>query len=206
MEERNRVTVKIGGQEYTIAGTAARDHIITVADYVDSKIQELTDALPNRPKTDIAVLAAVNAADEYFTLVRDTDSLRDKNAQLERDVAHYVQLWEEAKHSFIQFKEESQAVVGQKEALQREVLEKEQTINELRRRIMTMEEEMDALQRKSSNLMQRMEAQEEAKSSSAGELKAMEEKCREMENNYFDLQMENIRLKGEVERYKKIVD
>ena len=206
MEERNRVTVKIGGQEYTIAGTAARDHIITVADYVDGKIQELAEALPNRPKTDIAVLAAVNAADEYFTLVRDTDSLRERNVQLEKDVAHYVQLWEEAKQSFIQFREESQAVVGQKEALQREVLEKEQTINELRRRIMTMEEEMDALQRKSSNLMQRMEAQEEAKSSSAGELKAMEEKCREMENNYFDLQMENIRLKGEVERYKKIVD
>ncbi|MBE6036894.1 MAG: cell division protein ZapA [Clostridiales bacterium] len=206
MEERNRVTVKIGGQEYTIAGTAARDHIITVADYVDSKMQELSAALVNRSKTDIAVLSAVNAADEYFTLLRDTDSLRDRNAQLEKDTAHYIQLWEEAKKSFIQYKEESQAVVSLKDELQREVMEKEQTINELRRRIMTMEEEMDAMQRKHTNLMQRMEAQEEAKSSSAGELKALEEKCREMENNYFDLQMENIRLKGEVERYKKIVE
>ena len=66
MSERNTVAVRIYGQEYNISGEASRDHIMRVADYVDSKMQEIGEAVVNASNTGVAVLAAVNIADEYF--------------------------------------------------------------------------------------------------------------------------------------------
>ncbi|MBR5741755.1 MAG: cell division protein ZapA [Firmicutes bacterium] len=206
MEDRNRVTVRILGTEYTIAGDASREHMMSVADYVDNKMHDLMAAAPNRGKGDIAVLTAINAADDYFNLLRDTDEMRTQNTQLRKDVEHFSQLWEDAKRNFIQYKEDNQATSSERMTLQRELVEKNTTIADLRGRVASLQEQLQAAQAKNQNLVQRLQDQEESKTSSAGEMKAMEEKCRELENNYFDLQMENIRLKGEVERYKKIVD
>ena len=206
MEDRNRVTVRILGTEYTIAGDASREHMMSVADYVDNKMHDLMAAAPNRGKGDIAVLTAINAADDYFNLLRDTDEMRTQNTQLRKDVEHFSQLWEDAKRNFIQYKEDNQATSSERMTLQRELVEKNTTIADLRGRVASLQEQLQAAQAKNQNLVQRLQDQEERKTSSAGEMKAMEEKCRELENNYFDLQMENIRLKGEVERYKKIVD
>ncbi|MBR3035139.1 MAG: cell division protein ZapA, partial [Firmicutes bacterium] len=58
MSERNTVAVKIYGQEYNISGETSREHIMRVADYVDSKMQEIGDAV-NTSNTGVAVLAAV---------------------------------------------------------------------------------------------------------------------------------------------------
>jgi cell division protein ZapA len=206
MEEKNRVTVRILGTEYTIAGDASREQIVSVADFVDGKMHDLMAAAPNRGKGDIAVLAAVNTADDYFNLLRDTEDMRAQNAQLRKDVEHFSQLWEDAKRNFIQYKEENQATSSERMTLQRELVEKNTTIADLRGRIATLQEQLQSAQAKNQSLVQRLQDQEDRKTTSMGELKAMEEKCREMENNYFDLQMENIRLKGEVERYKKIVE
>lgn len=46
MGEKNKVNVKIYGQEYTIAGDKPREHIIKVADYVDNKMNQIAKALP----------------------------------------------------------------------------------------------------------------------------------------------------------------
>jgi hypothetical protein len=43
-------------------------------------------------------------------------------------------------------------------------------------------------------------------STSTDYIKELEVKNKELENNYFDLQMENIQLKGEMERYKRLVE
>ncbi len=206
MEEKNRVTVRILGTEYTIAGDASREQIVSVADYVDGKMHDLMAAAPNRGKGDIAVLAAINTADDYFNLLRDTETMRSQNAQLRKDVDHFSQLWEDAKRNFIQYKEDNQATSSERMTLQRELVEKNTIIADLRGRIASLTDQLQTAQTKNQNLVQRLQDQEERKTTSAGEMKAMEEKCREMENNYFDLQMENIRLKGEVERYKKIVE
>ncbi len=71
----NRVTARIHEDEYVIKGNAERKHIEKVAAYVDLKMTQLT--LSNRylnPKK-IAVLAAVNIADELFRLQEDYEAL-----------------------------------------------------------------------------------------------------------------------------------
>lgn len=67
MGEKNKVNVKIYGQEYTIAGDKPREHIIKVADYVDNKMNQIAKALPTGSASSLAVLTAINSADEYFS-------------------------------------------------------------------------------------------------------------------------------------------
>ena len=97
MEERNRVNVKIYGQEFTISGDLPRDHIMKVADYVDGKMHELAVTMPSCSMSSLAVLTAVNSADEYYKAIRVINELKLKNQQLEKDAQHYVQLWEDRK-------------------------------------------------------------------------------------------------------------
>lgn len=206
MEERNRVNVKIYGQEFTISGDLPRDHIMKVADYVDGKMHELAEAIPSCSMSSLAVLTAVNAADEYFRSVRIVNELKIKNQQLEKDAQHYVQLWDEAKKNFLQYKEDAQSSMEHKEELQRLFNDRTVEYNELLSKCQELEERNEGLQRKNENLIRRMEAQENEKETSTSVVKEMEAKCRDMESSFFDLQMENIQLKGELDRYKKIVE
>ena len=70
-----RVSARIHGDEYIIRGNAEAQHIEKVAQYVDLKMNQLT--LSNRylPPKKIAVLAAVNVADELFRLQEDYEAL-----------------------------------------------------------------------------------------------------------------------------------
>lgn len=206
MEERNRVRVKIYGQEFTISGDTPRDYIIKIADYVDGKMHELANILPSCSVSSLAVLTAVNAADEYFKTLRLLNESKMKNQQIEKDAQHYVQLWDEAKKNFLQYKEDAQSAAEQKEELQRLYNAKTVEYNELMTKYRELEEHLEILRLKNENLNKRIETQEEEKESSSSVVKDLEAKYRDIENSFFDLQMENIRLKGELDRYKKIAE
>ncbi len=75
MPEKNTLTVKINGQEYTIASKESREYMLSVADLVDRKMKELTKQNPELSTAMAAVLAALNMADEYTRLKRSEDEL-----------------------------------------------------------------------------------------------------------------------------------
>lgn len=206
MEEQSRVTVKVYGQEFTISGDQPRAHIMKIADHVDRRMHELAGEIPSCSTGMLAMLTAVNTADEYYQVQNSIEELKVKNAQLEKDAQHYVQLWDEAKKNFLQHKEDAQQAIEQKDALQRQLGEKIEELRELRAQYLSSEEQRDVLQRKIDNLMERVEAQEEEKESGLALVKEMESRCKDMENSFFDLQMENIQLKAELDRYKNIVE
>lgn len=182
--ENNKVKVKIFGQEYVISGEEAREHILRVADYVDSKMNETSKSVKTSQLSLIAVLSAVNIADGYFSILDTIEELKKTNAQLEKDVGHYIQLWEDAKKSFLQYKEDAQAVSRKKETLKNTLDEKEQEIEDLKAKI--------------------EETEERVRKESEAETEKLNEKLKETESGYFDLQMENVQIKSELERYKKI--
>ena len=72
---KNRVTVTIAGQEYTLVGTEEPSYTEKVAAHVDAKVQEVLDG-SRVSLVDGAVLAAVNIADEYFKEVETAENLR----------------------------------------------------------------------------------------------------------------------------------
>jgi cell division protein ZapA len=66
MEESNVTTVEIFGREYKIKGFADEKYILKVAKYVDARMKELAkgSSFPSHDK--LAILAALNIADELF--------------------------------------------------------------------------------------------------------------------------------------------
>ena len=185
MENNNKVKVRIYGQEYVIAGEESREHIMRVADFVDLKMRTTEKSLKSFKISDIAILSAVNIASEYFGADDKLSDLKKTNEQLENDVTHYVQMWEEAKKSFLQYKEDAQVVSRKKETLKNALTEKEQELADAKSKL--------------------EEASMKAKKEIEAEMEKLQDKVKETENNYFDLQMENVQLKSELERLKKMM-
>lgn len=181
--ESNKVSVKIYGQEYVISGQKSREHIIKVAAYVDNKMHEIANAAPSCSVTDLAVLSAVNVADETFDCRDEVEELKKLNAQLEKDAQHYVQLWDEAKKTSLQYKDEKQDVASQIDGLKAKLEDKKAEMERMRQ---AEEDTIAKLKEECQNVLAEAEAQ-----------------CKELENSFFDLQMENLQLKKELETYKR---
>lgn len=182
--ENNKVKVKIYGQEYVIAGEKTKEEIMQVASHVDMKMQEVTQAAKAAGvvPSNIAVLSAINITSEYFQMLEEMEELKRMNMQLEKDAQHYVQLWDESKKNYMDYKEETQAIVLQKDELMNQLKQKDEDIQKL---------------------MQAAEsAKAQAQTSMDEVVKEIEGKCKELENSFFDLQMENLQLKKELEKYK----
>lgn len=73
--EKNRVTVNIYGKTYTVRGNAPAEWIAKVANYVDQKMRDIAGRHVYLDTTKIAVLAALNLADEYFRLKKEYEEL-----------------------------------------------------------------------------------------------------------------------------------
>lgn len=202
MSERNTVAVKIYGQEYNISGETSREHIMRVADYVDSKMQEIGDAL-SASNTGIAVLAAVNIADEYFGRDREIEELQEKNNQLVNDTQRYALLWEEAKQSLAQYKEEMAGSRAQQEENLRTLTDKNDRIAELTRQLQEVSGHNEVLRARCEELTRRAESAEAAPEEAQRTIRELEAKNRDVESSFFDIQMENIHLKNELENLRK---
>ena len=77
--QRIRTTVRIAGKEYTIASTDTEEYVNRVASWVDRRMNELA-AATRLPATQLAVLTAVNAADD---MMKSRDEIRRPEAELE---------------------------------------------------------------------------------------------------------------------------
>ncbi len=179
----NKVSVKIYGQEYVISGETSRESIISVADYVDTKMHEISRAAVGASVASIAVLAAVNIADELLTLQKENEKLLQEKDSAEKDAQHYVELWDKAKEDAMQYRTDISNMSSQQDELRRSLNEKENELSEL----------------KDSSKGDSLPAD------AAAELEELRNKCKELEDSFFDLEMENIKLKSEVERQKRTV-
>lgn len=74
-EESNRIRVDIYGTEYQLRGNASTGHIRLVAGLVDDKMREIASHNPRLDLNRLAVLAAVNIADEYMRLREEYEEL-----------------------------------------------------------------------------------------------------------------------------------
>jgi len=68
------VTVEIGGQRYPIRSGLDPAYVIELAAYVDQKMRAATDAAPATDLLSLAILVALNLADECFR-ARQTQSV-----------------------------------------------------------------------------------------------------------------------------------
>ena len=74
-ERKNRVNARIYNEEYTMCSPASSEYMLRVAHYVDDKMKQIADANGRLSTGKIAVLTAVNLADELFRLRKEMREL-----------------------------------------------------------------------------------------------------------------------------------
>lgn len=80
MSEGGRVvSVQIHGQRYPIRSALDQEYVARLAAYVDERIRIAADASPSGDSLRLAVLAALNIADELF---RCRDASRQRSGEL----------------------------------------------------------------------------------------------------------------------------
>ena len=153
--EKNRADVIICGSNYVLSSDKSEERIKEIAKMVDEELRATSKALNVNPNYKAAVLTALNITEK---LMDNTDmllKLQTENYQLDNDVKHYIQLWEQTKKQVTDLKEKMSTAVD----------------------------------RQSQN---------------NDDQKKLQEKLVEMENAYFDLQMENVNLKNELKSIKRM--
>lgn len=105
-----KVSVKIGGQNYTIAGERKDTEIREIAAHVDEEMREIAKVFPGNNLSKVAVLAAVNLSEECLVLRKEKESLAAERDKALSDVTYYKGLWEKAKKTRDEGKEDVQAL------------------------------------------------------------------------------------------------
>ena len=78
MTEKNTEKVEIFGQEYKIKGVGDPHYIHMIAGYVDQKMREIAHSSGIMSQSRIAILAALNIADELHQEREDSDSIQEE--------------------------------------------------------------------------------------------------------------------------------
>ncbi len=78
-DEGRVVPVEIAGQRYPIRSSLDPEYVARLATYVDEKMRAAADTSPSGDSMRLAVIAALNVADELF---RCRDANRARNGEL----------------------------------------------------------------------------------------------------------------------------
>jgi len=160
----NKVNVNIYGKEYTVVGEQNAERIARIAAHVDGKMNEIAEAAgANIPVSSVAVLSAMEITEECFTQMDRIEELNRQVEQGEADSQHYMQLWEEAKNSSLEYKQDSQQEIAElkeiNESLRARVAEAEKEAEDARR---TKESELAEVQRTMESELAEVQRSKEA--------------------------------------------
>ena len=71
---RNLVRVEILGREYTVKSDEGEGRVKNIAEYVNRKIKEVSAGSQTVSTLNLAILAAMNIANEYFEAIEDKNT------------------------------------------------------------------------------------------------------------------------------------
>ena len=153
--EKNRADVMICGANYVLSSEKSEERIKEIAKMVDEELRSVSKALNVNPNYKAAVLTALNIAEKLMDNTDMTLKLQTENYQLDNDVKHYIQLWEQSKKQV-------------------------------------------------TDLKDKMSSEVDRQTQNSEDQRKLQEKLVEMENAYFDLQMENVNLRNELKSIKRL--
>lgn len=99
MSKINKVIVRIGGREYAVRGSESEEYIHKVAIYVDKKMGDLASKQPPLSTSMLAILTAINLADEVIKqrdeikrLQKEIEQLKNLSKPIEREKVNIYDL------------------------------------------------------------------------------------------------------------------
>lgn len=66
--EKNRIDIQINGKNYVLAGYESEEHMYKVGKVVDRMVCDISSKFPTMSTTDVAMLVALNLADQLVTM------------------------------------------------------------------------------------------------------------------------------------------
>lgn len=125
MTSKNKVVIRIAGNDYTLVGVESDEYMQKIGLYIDKKMNEIMFR-NNRLSTSLAaVLTALNVADDYFKCRENEDLMSKEKETLRAEL-------ERVRSENIQLKEENNALASQNTSLQLELAKKEAELGEVR--------------------------------------------------------------------------
>lgn len=83
---KSLIRVEILGQEYTVKSDEGEERVKNIAEYVNRKIKEVSERTKTVSTLNLAILAAMNIANDYLEAVEDkkafTRTIEDKSGRM----------------------------------------------------------------------------------------------------------------------------
>ncbi|NLY43644.1 MAG: cell division protein ZapA [Clostridiaceae bacterium] len=118
MSSKTKVKVYIYGKEYTIVGEEPDYYIQKIASYIDKKMNMIYSLNNNLSTSMVAVLTAINVADEYFKCQEELE-------QLKKDMNEHIQLLERTSFELKKQQKENDELRNTIEQLKLDLVRKE---------------------------------------------------------------------------------
>lgn len=132
MAEKNKVTVRIAGNEYVISGAESPEYIQKIALFVDRKVLEITRKNHLLSTSMASVLTSINMADEMFRL---SETLKNN----ENELADLKKKHQELKEESQKIKMENVKLKERESQLRIELTRRETELKEVRNTINTIQ-------------------------------------------------------------------
>ncbi len=132
MAEKNKVTVRIAGNEYVISGVESPEYIQKIALFVDRKVLEITRKNHLLSTSMASVLTSINMADEMFRL---NETLKNN----ENELADLKRKYQELKEESQKVKMENVKLKERESQLRIELTKRETELKEVRNTINTIQ-------------------------------------------------------------------
>lgn len=178
MQMKNKVFVKINGQEYPIVGVEPKDYLIKVGTFVDDTMEFIAKTNKHLSTAMIAVLASINIADQFLKTTTELEKLQKEQSTPKEEVeglkTHYKDIVKELEEKnevcallqrqvedLLLYKEKTEQENEElREALQvkdDELNKADNIINELRNKVLDNQMKLVEAQNKLEDLINRNE-------------------------------------------------
>ncbi|QZY56329.1 cell division protein ZapA [Crassaminicella profunda] len=161
MSNKNKVIVRIYGQEYTMVGNESKEYMQRVANFVDEKMIDIARNSKKLSTAMIAVLTCLNIADEYYKInqeiekvkeeaIKPLQELEETRSQLTAALADFETKEMEYKRIIEQLGEEKKNNIknGECEILKKEIEDLKENLNLKDQEIKKVKNENEELQNK----------------------------------------------------------
>ncbi|HEY0829001.1 MAG TPA: cell division protein ZapA [Bacilli bacterium] len=171
-DDKNRITLDIYGTPYKFVGQSSTNHIRLVAAQVSEQMHKMAVNFPQLDTTRLAVLTAVNMADENFKLKQEWEEER-KARQNNQELAQYRKLQSDHEQLKNEYRISMERVEGHKQ--------KEQSLMDDYRKLL---EEHESLKTEYQEAKERFESDKHGEHSIHENFRKLQEEYKKLQNEY----------------------
>ena len=206
MSNRNKVSVRIYHQEYTMTGNESKEYMLKVANYVDEKMTHIAEKSRKLSTSMIAVLTALNIADEYLKMQSELERVQEESQKPLEELEQTRKRLEELEEAAMEPLQELERTRNQLAATIQEFEMKEAAYKEI---IQRMEEENKQILDENKNTKQFMETikqlEEELQLKDIESQKSRQTN-RKLQNKLTEIQNKYNQVKNELEAFIEAFD